>query len=196
MTIRSDSWYFDVNRIIWRAECFIIMKFRNCKFNITQKQKKLSGLPYAWKISVIFWCSSSNLHFIITVQLVKDLIRSIFLDLGAKGSQIRYNSIKIDFCMRRWRKTWMFSWLKRLRKATYFIFSFHYKLHGSVVIVQMLKKYDGLVLRSKGTINITKVTEWFGNLIIFTNPSAWAGYDTRSVFKRSLTGLNSEFSFS
>ena len=31
---------------------------------------------------------------------------------------------------------------------------------------------------------------------IFTNPSARAGYDTRSVFKRSLTGLNSEYSFS
>ena len=30
----------------------------------------------------------------------------------------------------------------------------------------------------------------------FTNPSARAGYDTRSVFKRSLTGLNSEYSFS
>ena len=28
------------------------------------------------------------------------------------------------------------------------------------------------------------------------NPSALAGYDTRSVLKRSLTGLNSEFSFS
>ena len=28
------------------------------------------------------------------------------------------------------------------------------------------------------------------------NPSARAGYDTRSLFKRSLTGLNSEFSFS
>ena len=28
------------------------------------------------------------------------------------------------------------------------------------------------------------------------NPSARAGYDTRSIFKRSLTGLNSEFSFS
>ena len=25
------------------------------------------------------------------------------------------------------------------------------------------------------------------------NPSARAGYDTRSIFKRSLTGLNSEF---
>ena len=28
------------------------------------------------------------------------------------------------------------------------------------------------------------------------NPSARAGYDTRSIFKRSLAGLNSEFSFS
>ena len=34
------------------------------------------------------------------------------------------------------------------------------------------------------------------HLILFTNPSAQAGYDTRSIFKRSLTGLNSEFSFS
>ena len=33
-------------------------------------------------------------------------------------------------------------------------------------------------------------------LFIFTNPSARAGYDTRSIFKQSLTGLNSEFSFS
>ena len=31
--------------------------------------------------------------------------------------------------------------------------------------------------------------------VIFTNPSARAGYDTRSIFKRSLTGLHSEFSF-
>ena len=31
---------------------------------------------------------------------------------------------------------------------------------------------------------------------IFTNTSARAGYDTRSIFNRSLTGLNSEFSFS
>ena len=37
---------------------------------------------------------------------------------------------------------------------------------------------------------------WLRHLILFTNPSARAGYDTRSVFKRSLTGLISEFSFS
>ena len=33
-------------------------------------------------------------------------------------------------------------------------------------------------------------------IYIYTNPSTRAGYDTRSIFKRSLTGLNSEFSFS
>ena len=33
-------------------------------------------------------------------------------------------------------------------------------------------------------------------IFISTNPSARAGYDTRSILKRSLTGLNSEFSFS
>ena len=33
-------------------------------------------------------------------------------------------------------------------------------------------------------------------LILFTNPSARAGYDTRSIFKWSLTGFNTEFSFS
>ena len=31
---------------------------------------------------------------------------------------------------------------------------------------------------------------------IVTPLAARAGYDTRSIFKRSLTGLNSEFSFS
>ena len=31
---------------------------------------------------------------------------------------------------------------------------------------------------------------------IFINPSARAGYDTRSIFKRNLIGLNSELSFS
>ena len=34
------------------------------------------------------------------------------------------------------------------------------------------------------------ITLWY-----LPNPSARAGYDTRSVFKQSLTGLNSDFSF-
>ena len=36
----------------------------------------------------------------------------------------------------------------------------------------------------------------FRGIIIFTTPSARAGYDTRSIFKQNLTGLNSEYSFS
>ena len=35
-----------------------------------------------------------------------------------------------------------------------------------------------------------------GQFTYLPNHSARAGYDTRSIFKRSLTGLNSEFSFS
>ena len=41
----------------------------------------------------------------------------------------------------------------------------------------------------KSTINVS------ASITIFTNPSALAGYDTRSIFKWSLTGFNSEFSF-
>ena len=40
-----------------------------------------------------------------------------------------------------------------------------------------------------------KITDNF-MCLIFTNHSARVGYDPRSIFKRSLTGLNSEFSFS
>ena len=47
-----------------------------------------------------------------------------------------------------------------------------------------------LPLQSMGQIELFDIYH-----IIFTNPSARAGYDTRSIFKRSLTGLNSEFSF-
>ena len=39
-------------------------------------------------------------------------------------------------------------------------------------------------------------TDWSKIISLFTNPTARAGYDTRSIFKLSLTGLNSEFSFS
>ena len=43
-----------------------------------------------------------------------------------------------------------------------------------------------------GNLNINCYFE----LSYLSNPSARAGYDTRSIFKQSLTGLNSEFSFS
>ena len=68
------------------------------------------------------------------------------------------------------------------------------------------KQRDRPVERKRKQVdsNFKKIDRWRererererGAVIIFTNPSAWAGYDTRSIFKRSLTGLNSEFFFS
>ena len=53
-------------------------------------------------------------------------------------------------------------------------------------------KYLGFVINKDGVkTDVDKV-----EVILFTNPSARAGYDTRSIFKQSLTSLNSEFSFS
>ena len=46
---------------------------------------------------------------------------------------------------------------------------------------------------TKIRLNLRKNKKQKKSLILFTNPSAPAVYDTRSIFKRSLTGLNSEF---
>ena len=43
---------------------------------------------------------------------------------------------------------------------------------------------------------VWKLIEGITYLPYLPTPSARAGYDTRSIFKRSLTGFNSEFSFS
>ena len=54
------------------------------------------------------------------------------------------------------------------------------------------------ILKSQGDSGIC-VWSWKEVLLngpYLPNPFARAGYDTRSIFKRSLTGLNSEFSFS
>ena len=45
-------------------------------------------------------------------------------------------------------------------------------------------------------INTIQLLQWRILIYIFTNPSTRAGYDTWSIFKQSLTGLNLEFSFS
>ena len=52
------------------------------------------------------------------------------------------------------------------------------------------------MLSTLDLIHYNKKNEFTEVSTLFTNPSAREGYDTRSIFKRSLTGLNSEFSFS
>ena len=61
-----------------------------------------------------------------------------------------------------------------------------------------LAYYDSAVHRFNLYTTRTPPIFWFNlNLIyIFTNTSARVGYDTRSIFKRGLTGLYSKFSFS
>ena len=51
-------------------------------------------------------------------------------------------------------------------------------------------------------LSLTRPTKWFWSwgcsscIYLFTNLTVWEGWDTRSIFKWSLTVLNSEFSFS
>ena len=68
-----------------------------------------------------------------------------------------------------------------------FYSSFDYSTLG-FAIVFCIDLFDLLLLTTEHTLSTT--------MVLFTNLSARAGYDTRSIFKRSLTGLNSEFSFS
>ena len=72
----------------------------------------------------------------------------------------------------------------------------------STTILNACTKKSGNLLKAPRIINcllifiLLKYEVYIILIILFTNPSARAGYDTRSIFKRSLTGLNSEFSFS
>ena len=60
-----------------------------------------------------------------------------------------------------------------------------------------LNKYQGYISQPlRKWVSRVLYTNQMLLFILFTNPSARAGYDTRSIFKRILTGLNSEFSFS
>ena len=60
------------------------------------------------------------------------------------------------------------------------------------MIKEKIKKKDIICKKKVKSMKEGK-KEKMGAIILFTNPSARAGYDTRSIFKRSLTGLNSEF---
>ena len=60
---------------------------------------------------------------------------------------------------------------------------------GFFVVIHTLATFYASLSSSRGCSYQGTVSHLF-------HPSARAGYDTRSIFKRSLTGFNSEFSFS
>ena len=75
----------------------------------------------------------------------------------------------------------------------------HQDLHYSHCLQYMVVCNESTRKSKKVTILIRVLHHMFYMLelnILFTNPFAQAGYDTRSILKWSLTGLNLEFSFS
>ena len=90
-----------------------------------------------------------------------------------------------------------------LRKSTWICNCLH-----RIIMDNYLKPYNSLQIIGfwqyfKSCSGVTQNTRYRAGydcklylMVLFTNPSARAGYDTRSIFKRSLTGLNSEFPFS
>ena len=87
-----------------------------------------------------------------------------------------------------------FSSLYYLMVFSFFNFLF-FSTH--LIIILCLYSFCFLGVFKKISVNLcSSILKSPTGLILFTNPSARAGYDTRSIFKRSLAGLNSEFSFS
>ena len=82
---------------------------------------------------------------------------------------------------------------------------------GTTILIPSVGEYIFPEMSYKGTCAVQTwrnifVDIWFyggrrnglytcSMITIFTNPSTRAGYNTRSILKRSLTGSNSEFSF-
>ena len=93
------------------------------------------------------------------------------------------------------RERYSFSWIIPLTLDLYLIIPS--VKQGGIKCHFLSLWYDSTRDRTKVARAIGKHSNHYTNgLVLFTNPSARAGYDTRSIFKRSLTGLNSEFSFS
>ena len=69
--------------------------------------------------------------------------------------------------------------------------NYHYK--GYILIFELPMTFTWLMDWNSQFLQVNFVC--YENTYL-PNPSARAGYDTRSIFKRSLTVLNSEFSFS
>ena len=77
-----------------------------------------------------------------------------------------------------------------------YVFEFVWSVRTELIHISLLFFYGRLILARPSEAFHKRESRNFMARIIFTNPSARPGYDTRSIFKRSLTGFNSEFSFS
>ena len=95
-----------------------------------------------------------------------------------------------NFCHNQWE---VFNYGKKNLKNK--LFSFLFSLNGLSISVSMSRRiFCSFIFFLMETV-ILRVSELFFSSYL-PNPSARVGYDTWSIFKRSLTGLKSEFFFS
>ena len=88
-------------------------------------------------------------------------------------------------------KTWSFSFPALYLSSQLLTFSF------LVTHCCLLSQGQTLSAANPTTLSYNCSIFWLLPWIyVSTNPSAWAGCDTRSIFKQNLTGFNSVFSFS
>ena len=82
----------------------------------------------------------------------------------------------------------------KISSLIYVVSIFHI-IGRRVMGLQLLGWASGGGLLNRSGISLCLPFDYIYFLSYLPNPSARAGYDTRSIFKRSLTGLNSEFFF-
>ena len=85
---------------------------------------------------------------------------------------------------------------RQLYLTYYLLFTFYLLMHHLFTFLFIHSPYITRPLRQKSYKIFLSRIFYYIYIYIFTNPSTQAGYDTRSIFKQSLTGLNSDFSFS
>ena len=104
---------------------------------------------------------------------------------------------------RLWARRWLFSPLRLLKNLTHSRHTWILVALGTIFLcflkwltIPAPEKHNLLHKIHVGNSSLWMLIDSNSSLlIIFINPSARVGYDARSFFKRSLTGFNSEFSF-
>ena len=145
---------------------------------------------------VVLFCSLSTLFGSFNAELNLKLfsinIVFVYKQLKIKSVQLNVKTVQLNV------KTVLFQTIQFCISTQFSsIWPIDWTLSGATTTGLSRPGSDG----NKGVLCIPQSSIITGTspsdcLVIFTNPSARVGYDTRSIFKRSLTGLNSEFSFS
>ena len=134
---------------------------------------------FVWLEPIRIWCLYIYIYILFFYFLVAEVVC-----LGSWFIPFKFQTLKVMILS-------VFASNVNLVWALLLIF----RILGSELLPRSLARRS-MLFESLVWFGVMVIFRWLFFSYIFTNPSARAGYDTRSIFKRSLTGLNSEFSFS